>query len=117
MARKPFLHVIATHTCYQKAAFIYDKSAMGLLTLFVEVWASVYCGYPDVLRVDREPTFIASAFRDSTARCGVVIQAPGIEVHNTIGVGERYHDPSRRVLMRSTWMMPRYRALSPSAAL
>lgn len=65
---KPVVYVVDTYTCYEKAVFISDKLATGLWTVFVEVFAAVYCSYPDVLRVDPEPSFLTSAFRDSTAK-------------------------------------------------
>lgn len=37
-------HVIDTHTCYQTAAFINEKTASGACEIFVEVWVSVHCG-------------------------------------------------------------------------
>lgn len=93
----PVLHAIYTHACYHNEAFISNRSASGLWTLFVEIFASVYCSFPDVLRVDRKPSFIISAFRDAVIRCGVIIQVSGNEGHNAIGAGKRFHVPLRRV--------------------
>lgn len=59
----PVLHVVNTHTCYQNAAFITNKTAAGLWCLFVETWDTLYCAFPDVLRVDCEPSFMAAKFR------------------------------------------------------
>lgn len=59
----PVLHVIDTHTCSQNTAFIKDTTAARLWRLFVEEWASVYCGYRDVLRVDGQPFVVAAALR------------------------------------------------------
>lgn len=60
-------------------------------------WASVYRGLPDILRVERQPFFMACQSRKSTESFSVLIQAWLLEVHNAIGVGEGYHAPLRRV--------------------
>lgn len=78
----PVLHVIDTYTCYQNAAFIKYTTASGIWRLFVELWASVYCGYPDVIRVDRDPSFMVAAFHQSSVGCVFFTQASGIEAHN-----------------------------------
>lgn len=85
--KRPVLHVVDAHTCFQNASFIRDKTAECLWKLFIEVWATVYCGLPDVLRVDREPSLMASAFRKDAEGCDVVLQSSPIEAHNAIGVG------------------------------
>lgn len=95
--KRPILHVVEIQRSYQNAAFVVGKTAENLWKRFVQVWASVYCGFPHVLRVDREPLFMAAHFRDAAEACGVVVQASGIEVHNALGVGERYHAPLRCV--------------------
>ena len=55
--KKPVLHIIDTHTSFQNAMFITEKSPEGLWTAFVECWSTVYLGFPNVLRVDQESSF------------------------------------------------------------
>lgn len=53
---------------------------------------------------------MARAFRKSAEYCGFVVKASGIEGHNAIEVGERYHAPLRRVFnarrMDDHWFPP-----------
>lgn len=54
-------------------------------------------GYPGIIRVDHETAFDSDEFRKTTAETGIVLQFSGIESHNSLGVGEKYHGPLRRV--------------------
>lgn len=74
------MHVLQTNNCYQNAAFITDKSATRIWKMFVDVWASVFRVYPDVLQVDQEPSFMVSTFRDSQTKCEAIIQVLGVKV-------------------------------------
>lgn len=58
---------------------------------------SIYCGYLDILRVDHEPSFTASQFRESSESSSIIIQASQTEAHNALVVGEKYHALLRRV--------------------
>lgn len=91
--KRPFLHVVDTHTGYQNDEYITDKMGTALWRLFVETWATGYCGFPDVLRVDLERSFRTARFRESAANCSVVIQASGNDGHKSIGLGEMYPSP------------------------
>lgn len=79
LERKAVLHVIYTHTCFQKDAFISDNMAKRIWTLFIEILASFCCRFLDVLRVAWLPSFMASSFQDAATKCGVVIQTSRIE--------------------------------------
>lgn len=85
--------------CYQNDAIFASKSVEGLWRLFIEIWATVYCGLLDTLRIDGEPSFIASSFKYAAEACGVVIQASYFEGHDAIGFGGRYHAPLTRVYL------------------
>ena len=57
LSGSPVLHVVDTHTSFQNAIFIEDKSPEGLWRAFTECWSTVYLGFPNVLRVDQEASF------------------------------------------------------------
>ena len=48
----PVLHVVDTHTSFQNAIFVEDKTPEGLWKAFTECWSTVYLGFPNVMRVD-----------------------------------------------------------------
>lgn len=60
--KKPDVQVIDTGTCYQNVAFIKEKTTEDLWQLFIEIWAPAYCGFPDILHIDREPAFKDQSF-------------------------------------------------------
>lgn len=97
LGRRPVLHVVYCHSCYGNAAFIENMTALRLWQLFIKIWFTVYCGYPDVLHIDSEPSFMVGPFRDAAECSRVVVQVSNIEGHYAIGVGERYHAPLQRV--------------------
>lgn len=94
---KAVLHIVDSDRQFQNAAFTRDKTAEGLWAPSIEVWPSVYTGYPDILSVDRESSIIAKGFIAAADRCGVVVQTSCIETRNALDVGERYQHPLRRV--------------------
>lgn len=89
--KRSILHITGIYTCYQNTALVRDKSTEGLRKQFVEIWATFYWGFPDALRLYREPFFIEPYFRRAAEGCRVDIQASAMESHNAIGVRERYH--------------------------
>lgn len=62
---------------------------------FVERWASLYVGYPNVIRLDQEVSFTSELFLDATYAHGITLQFSGTKSHNSIGVVEKYHAPLR----------------------
>jgi len=95
--KKAVLHIVDTATSFQNATFIRNQSSKELWNDFIDCWASVYTGFPEIVRLDRQSGFTADEFRNYAKNVGVNLQFSGIESHNAIGSGERYHMPLRRV--------------------
>lgn len=93
----PLLHVVDTHTHFSSARFIDGKSTKDVWHAFLMCWASIYPGYPDTFRVDQESVFKSREWLQLSEDAGIDVQLSGIESHNAIGVGERYHAPLRRI--------------------
>ena len=94
---KPVLHVVDTATNFQNAVFIRSKSAIDIWQDFLDCWVTVYTGFPEIIRLDRESSFVSDKFRNNAKDNGVDLQFSGIESHNAIGQGERYHHTLRRI--------------------
>ena len=62
LSGKPVLHVVDTHTSFQNAIFIKNKSPEGLWKSFTDCWSTVYLGLPNILRVDQEASFNSEKF-------------------------------------------------------
>lgn len=93
------LHVVDTHTQYGNATIFRNKTAGSIWDAFVECWETIFIGVPRVLRLDQEASFTANAFRELATAHGIVLQFSGVASHNSIGVGERYHVPLRRIFL------------------
>lgn len=100
------MHVIECDTRYLNASFVKGKSVRALCSLFTEIWPTVYRGYPDILKVDRETPCIAKDFTAATEDSGVVIQAPDSDAHNDIYAGERHYHAIRHVFTSVLKVIP-----------
>ena len=87
----PVLHVVDTHTSFQNAAFVVDKSPEEFWRSFKKCWTTVYLGLPNVLRVDQEASFHNAKFMALCNIHGVTLQSSEVESHNSIDKGERFH--------------------------
>lgn len=70
----------------------------------MECWATLYLGYPTVMRLDQERVITSCALRESAAAHGIVLHFSVIESHNSLGVVERYHAPQRCVFLVLQYM-------------
>lgn len=91
---KPILHIVDDSSHFSAARFLPDVTTKKILAKIVKGWASVCTGLPNMVRVDQ-----GSQLRDSfiyVGRASVVqVNSPGIEAHNALRIGERYHHPLR----------------------
>ena len=62
-------------------------------------WSSIYTGLPDTMVVDE-----GSQFRKVVAELATIhdvnVEKRGIESHNSLGIGERYHKPLRDTYLK-----------------
>ena len=94
---RPALHAVDVGTHYQNAVFLKGESVQHVWEALIECWASVYIGFPNKLRTDQGSVFTSKAWDELTRLHGIELQLSGVTSHNSIGVGERYHAPLRRV--------------------
>lgn len=93
----PVLHDLDTHTMLQNAEFIRGKSANKLWESFLPCWMTVFIAYPNTIRLDQESSFNSEESSQLTRDAGLKVQFSGVEAHSSIGVGEKYHGPPRRM--------------------
>ena len=100
---KALLHVVDTATRFSNATFLdssdqnYGQSVEGIWLAFLECWCSMYTGYPDRLRTDAGSVFTSPRWKEIAKMAGIELRLSGIEAHNSLGIGERYHEPLRRI--------------------
>lgn len=66
------------------------------------------------MRADRGSVFTSKFWNDVTTLHGIEVQISGVESHNSIGAGERYHDPLRQIFDKIVTDHP---TLDPEIAL
>lgn len=64
---------------------------------FIDCRVSVYTGFHDSVRWDRETSFLSAEFRENEKHVGIKLHFSGIERQNSIVKGERYHSPLRGI--------------------
>lgn len=66
----------------------------------MHIWMMTYFGYPVVLVVDKGPQFTGNEWNSLTHNAGIEVHSSGVESHNAIAPGERYHLYIRRVFRK-----------------
>lgn len=97
LSGNPVLHIVDTYTGYQNIGLPKTLSAQHVWDTFLEAWVTVYVGYPNRIRGEQGSVFTCKLWGDVTSIHGIELQLSGIENHNSIGIGERYHAPIRRI--------------------
>lgn len=109
---KAVLHIVDTATRFSAATFLdahgvtYGQSVNGIWLAFVMTWCLVYTGYPNRLRTDQGSAFTSDRWRQLADTNGVKLRLSGIEAHSSLGIGERYHEPLRRIYRKIRYTHP-----------
>lgn len=85
------LHAIDKDTLFSAAAFTCGEKLEELWQLYLHTWVHPYVGHPQVLHVDQAPQFKSPAWRALNTSASTELVLSGVESHNALGVGERYH--------------------------
>jgi hypothetical protein len=94
------LHVVDTQTHFNSAIFLRGESVEMVWIAFLECWATLYAGYLDKMRTDQGAQFTSPRWKELTDSIGIELVLSGVESHNSIGLGERYHGPLRRIYQK-----------------
>jgi hypothetical protein len=94
------LHVVDTQTDFNSGVFLHGKSAEMVWIAFLECWATLYAVYPDKMRTDQGAQFTSPRWKELTDSVGIELVLSVVESHNSIGAGERYQDPLRRIYQK-----------------
>ncbi len=91
---KPVLHIVDEATRFSAAKFLTKMSTETVWEALIMCWSSVYTGLPDNIAVDEGSQF-RKIFAELSVIHGVNVEQSGVESHNSLGIGERYHKPLR----------------------
>lgn len=95
--KRPVLHVVDLQTRLSAARFLKKISTEAVWNTFLECWVKTYVGHPNKLRVDRGAQFTSTGWHEFSEDAGIKLIMSGVEQHNALGAGERYHAPLRIV--------------------
>ena len=95
--QKPVLHVVDRGTHFSAARFVASESAESIWNTFLECWVSIYVGFPNVISHDHGSLFASEFFQGTCAKFGIITKQSPTESHNSLGPGERYHAPLRKI--------------------
>ena len=99
---KPVLHVIYKDTLFSAAAFLEGETVEVVWWTYARIWAHAYAGHPERKHTDQGPQFVAAGWRALAHAAGIHQRESGVESHNSLGAGERYHAVLRHIYRRVT---------------
>ena len=91
------LHVVDRGTRFSSALFVDGESAEDVWNAFISWWASIYIGFPNIHTHDFGSCFTSEFFKKSGAEFGIITKEVLCESHNSLGPGEWYHAPLKRI--------------------
>jgi hypothetical protein len=91
------LHIVDTRTHFSSAAILKRQSVAGMWYAFLDTWATLHVGHPDTFNLDQGSVFTSPRWKELSDMAGIRLQLSGIESHNSIGSGERYHAQLRHI--------------------
>jgi hypothetical protein len=100
---KAILHIVDTAIRFSAATFIdsnlatYGQSVEVVWLAMMGTWFTVYTGYPNRLRVDAGSIFSSNRWKQLSDMTSIRLRISGVEAHNSLGIGERLHEPLRRI--------------------
>lgn len=97
---KSVLHIVDKDTLFSAASVLSSERSKAVWDTFLRLWARAYTGYPDAIHDDQGPQFQSAEWKGYLRGCSIRIIDSGVESHNTLGAGERYHEYLRQVFRK-----------------
>jgi hypothetical protein len=94
---RPALHVVDTGTTFGAATFLDEQSFGSVWNALLRCWSTIYVGFPMSMLTDQGSVFLSIDWKASCAALGIRLRHTGTESHNSLGTGERFHAPLRRI--------------------
>lgn len=93
---KPVLQVINSSTNFGASKFLPNMSASTTWDVLRYCWIDAYQGPPDQIVHDAGKNFASAEFRQLAKAMSIRLKEVPVELHNSVGLVERYHAPLRR---------------------
>lgn len=91
---KAVLHAEHTATRISAASFLeahsesYGQSTERIRKAFLELWCTIYTGYPKRLKTDQGSVFTSKKWKRITENTGIELRLYGIRAHNSLCPGK-----------------------------
>lgn len=104
---KALLHIVDTQTHFMSAAFLKGQTVEDVWETFVLCWATQYTGFTMRIHTDQGSAFTSLRWTRRCDAVGTESKLSGVDSHNSLGSGERYHEPLRRVYRKIREVYPK----------
>jgi len=98
---KPVLHMVDEDTLFSAATFLQGETVEAVWWAYTRTWVYDYAGHPDAMHTDQGPQFVEAGWRALLHAAGTRHIESGVESHNSLGAGERYHAVLRNIYRRA----------------
>ncbi len=95
--RHPVLRIVYRGTHFSAARFVDGECAESVWNIFVSIWVTVYVVFPNFITHDFGSCFTSNFFKNNSVQFGIIPKEIPCESNNSMGSGERYHAPLRRI--------------------
>jgi len=86
------LHIFDKDTLFSAATFLRDgQSTAAVWDAYKSVWVTKYAGHSNHIHVDAGTQLQSAEWKALLHAAGVQVYDSGVESHNSLGAGERYH--------------------------
>lgn len=97
---RPVLQIVCIGAKFAVAAYIANKKAETVWSALLKIWIRPCAGTPHIIRVDQGSQFLGKDFEANCKSLGIYLDEAPIESPNSMGIGERFHDPLRRIALK-----------------
>jgi hypothetical protein len=94
---RPVPQVVDTGSTFGAATFLDEQSFGSVWNALLRCWSTMYVGFPMPMLTDQCIVFLSRDRKASCAALGIRLRHTGTELHNSLGTGERFHAPLRRI--------------------
>lgn len=98
--QNPVLQIVCAGARFTVAAFMSGVSAQTVWETLLRAWIKPYVGSPHMIKVDQGSQFVSDELYRASESVGIFLKEAPIESPSSMGIGERFHDPLRRIFFK-----------------
>eukprot|EP00170_Pyropia_yezoensis_P001808 contig_7710_g1812 len=98
--RRPLLHIIDKVTLFSAACFLNGETVEAVWQAYLDSWVCRYIGHAEAIHIHAAPQFRSAAWQALAQSAGTRLINAGVESHNALKSGKRYHEYLRNIHRR-----------------